>query len=137
MDIITLENLTRAIVNRIGIDLDEAQKDAGFILDIFGFEDRVIDNILDPEDRQLFYILQEGGMLTTEREECILHDGREWRTHYWRLRRDKILQYSRVGEIERKYIVEKSKILSFSEDDIYNKLDENIWTSRKNNGVYI
>ncbi len=30
---------------------------------------------LDPEDRQLFYILEEEGMLTTEREETTLYDG--------------------------------------------------------------
>jgi hypothetical protein len=136
MDIITLDNLSKAIANRIGVDIDEAQRDAGFVLDIFGFEDRVIDNILDPEDRQLFYILQEGGMLTTEREESTLYDGREWRTHYWRLRKDKILRYSREAEGKRRYLVDKKQLLSVSDDDIYDKLDENMWTSRKIHGVY-
>ena len=81
MDIITLDDLSRAIANRVGIDIEEARRDAGFVMDIFGFDDRVIDNVLDPEDRQLFYILEEEGMLTTEREETTLYDGREWRTH--------------------------------------------------------
>ena len=33
-------------------------------MDIFGFNDRIIDNVLEPEDRQLFYILEEEGLLT-------------------------------------------------------------------------
>jgi hypothetical protein len=86
MTIITLDDLSKAIANRVGIDIEEARRDAGFVMDIFGFDDRVIDNVLDPEDRQLFYILEEEGMLTTEREETTLYDGREWRTHYWRLK---------------------------------------------------
>ncbi len=83
MNIITLDALSRAIANRVGVGIEEARRDAGFVLDIFGFDDRVIDNVLDPEDRQLFYILEEEGMLVTEREETTLYDGREWRTHYW------------------------------------------------------
>ena len=96
MSIITLDDLSKAIANRVGIDIDEARRDAGFVMDIFGFDDRVIDNVLDPEDRQLFYILEEEGMLTTEREETTLYDGREWRTHYWKLKKDIILHYSRI-----------------------------------------
>ena len=80
-DIVTLEDLQMAIANRIGIPEEEAHRDANFVMDIFGFDDRVIDNVLEPEDRQLFYILEEEGMLTTEREETTLYDGREWRTH--------------------------------------------------------
>src|SRR5919206_2204170 len=89
--ILTLEDLAMAISNRIGIDEEDAMRDANFVMDIFGFDDRVIDNVLEPEDRQLFYILEEEGMLTTEREETTLYDGREWRTHYWLFKKDKIL----------------------------------------------
>ena len=52
MSIITLDNLSKAIANRVGIGIEEARRDAGFVMDIFGFQDRVIDNVLDPEDRQ-------------------------------------------------------------------------------------
>jgi len=102
MDIITLDNLSKAIANRIGIDIDEAQRDAGLVLDIFGFDDRVIDNVLDHESRQLFYILEEEGILTTERDVTALYGGREWRTHYWRLRKDKVLRYSREANGKRR-----------------------------------
>ena len=132
MSIITLEILSNAIVNRIGIDLEEAKKDAGFILDIFGFQDRVIDNLLDPEDRQLFYILEEEGMLTTAREETTLYDGREWRTHYWILKKEAIIKYSRP-EYKRtgSVISDKATLEDLTDEAVYSALQEHIWITRK------
>jgi hypothetical protein len=132
MSIITLKILSKAIVNRIGIDLEEAKKDAGFILDIFGFQDRVIDNLLDPEDRQLFYILEEEGMLTTAREETTLYDGREWRTHYWILKKEAILRYakdkySRSGSV----LSDKQTIEDLTDEEVYSALEERMWITRK------
>ena len=126
MTVITLDDLSRAIANRIGIDIEEAKKDASFVMDIFGFDDRVIDNVLDPEGRQLFYILEEEGMLSTEREETTLYDGREWRTHYWQLRKDVILKYSRE---KKKNDQEQAK--EDDEGSIYKMLDDEVWYSRK------
>ena len=132
MTIITLNDLSKAIANRVGIGIDEARRDAGFVMDIFGFDDRVIDNVLDPEDRQLFYILEEEGMLTTEREETTLYDGREWRTHYWRLKKDTIVRYSKEQNSLRNYIIDKKQPRNFS-DDIYDNMEEDLWTTRKIN----
>ena len=131
MNFITLGDLSKAISNRVGIDIDEAQRDAGFVMDIFGFDDRVIDNVLDPEDRQLFYILEEEGMLSTEREESTLYDGREWRTHYWKLRKDIILRYSKESNGTRRYLIDKKQPVNVSDDDIYNTVDDDMWTTRK------
>ena len=138
MSIITLEDLSKAIANRIGIDIEEARRDAGFVMDIFGFDDRIIDNVLDPEDRQLFYILEEEGMLTTEREETTLYDGREWRTHYWRLKKDTILKYAREENKNSRNtlidkIIDKKQPKNISEEDIYETLTEDMWTTRKIN----
>jgi len=138
MSIITLEDLSKAIANRIGIDIEEARRDAGFVMDIFGFDDRIIDNVLDPEDRQLFYILEEEGMLTTEREETTLYDGREWRTHYWRLKKDTILKYARKENKNSRNtlidkIIDKKQPKNISEEDIYETLTEDMWTTRKIN----
>jgi len=132
MTILTLDDLSKAIANRVGIDFEEAKRDAGFVMDIFGYDDRVIDNVLDPEDRQLFYILEEEGMLTTEREETTLYDGREWRTHYWRIRKDVILRYTKELNGARNLLMEKQP-KNVSEDDIYNNLEEDLWTTRKIN----
>jgi hypothetical protein len=133
MTIITLDDLSKAIAHRVGIDIEEARRDAGFVMDIFGFDDRVIDNVLDPEDRQLFYILEEEGMLTTEREETTLYDGREWRTHYWRLKKDTISRYSKdVGSERSALIVDKKQPKNISDDDIYGTMEDEMWvTTRK------
>jgi len=134
MNIITLDDLSRAIANRVGIGVDEARRDAGFVMDIFGFQDRVIDNVLDPEDRQLFYILEEEGMLTTEREETTLYDGREWRTHYWVIRKDVILKYAKdENRRVRGVLSDKQTIEDISDEAIYDALENDVWVTRKIN----
>jgi hypothetical protein len=132
MNIITLDDLSKAIANRVGISLDEAKRDAGFVMDIFGFQDRVIDNVLDPEDRQLFYILEEEGMLTTEREETTLYDGREWRTHYWIIKKDIILKYAQSqSKRTRSVLSDKQTIEDISDEAIYDALEDEAWVTRK------
>ena len=135
MSIITLDALSRAIANRVGLDIGEARRDAGFVLDIFGFDDRVIDNVLDPEDRQLFYILEEEGMLITEREETTLYDGREWRTHYWQLKKNTILDYAKdKNKTLRTVLYDKNQpIRDISDESVYDGLNEDIWVTRKIN----
>jgi len=121
-EIITVEDLSQAVQERIGLISEEADRDAEFVMDIFGFNDRIIDNVLEPEDRQLFYILEEEGLLTTEREETTLYDGREWRTHYWLFRKDRILG---AAEQHRAKLVTKSE-----EFGIYEELPEDVWATR-------
>jgi len=135
MNIITLDALSRAIANRVGVGIEEARRDAGFVLDIFGFDDRVIDNVLDPEDRQLFYILEEEGMLVTEREETTLYDGREWRTHYWQLKKNTILNYAKdENKRVRTVLYDKTQpIRDISDESVYDALTEDIWVTRKIN----
>ena len=94
MSILTVEDLTQAIKNGIdsrkGMDMDEAYDLAHSVLNFFGYSDRIIDNVLEAQDRNAFYILEDADILTTEREETTLYDGREWRIHYWVFKRDKI-----------------------------------------------
>lgn len=121
-EIITVEDLSQAIQDKIGLVSDEADRDSEFVMDIFGYNDRIIDNVLEPEDRQLFYILEEEGLLTTEREETTLYDGREWRTHYWLFRKDKIL-----GAADE----HRAKLASKHEEvTIYEELPEDVWATR-------
>ncbi|MCD6447930.1 MAG: hypothetical protein J7L58_02645 [Thermoplasmata archaeon] len=121
---ITLEDLAIAIAARIDIDMESALKDANFVMDLFGFEDRIIDNILEPEDRQLFYILEEEGMLVTEREETTIYDGRSWRTHYWFLNKEAILKYKEKGKEE-----EEKERKRKEEDaaEIYKEIPDELW----------
>ena len=91
--VVTLNGLTDAIINSYkehNMSKDDAQNMAYHVLNFFGFGDRIVDNILEPEDRDLFYMLEDFGLLVTEREETTLYDGREWRIHYWLLKKNAI-----------------------------------------------
>ena len=131
MKIITLNDLSKAISNRMGIDARRASRTAGFVLDLFGYDDRIIDNYLDPEDRQLFYILEEEGMLTTGREEAILYDGRAWRTHYWKLKKNTILKYAMDRSEKEEVFHTKKQTMKTNKKNIYNTLSEDVWEKRK------
>lgn len=121
--IISLEDLATAIAARVDIDFESAIKDANFVMDLFGFEDRIIDNILEPEDRQLFYILEEEGMLITEREETTIYDGRSWRTHYWFLNKETILKYKEEGKRKR----DAREVINNESADVYEDIPEELW----------
>jgi hypothetical protein len=104
---------------------------AGFVLDLFGYDDRIIDNYLNPEDRQLFYILEEEGMLATGREETILYDGREWRTHYWQIKKNTILKYAMEESKKEETLHTKKQPKDIPKENIYNTLSEDAWEKRK------
>ena len=97
-EIVTVEELTQAIMrspnnrgpNNEYIPEEQAYDTAMHVLNFFGYSDRIIDNVLEPEDRDTFYMLEDATILTTEREETTLYDGREWRIHYWLFRKDRI-----------------------------------------------
>jgi len=135
MGIITLDVLSKAIAHRIGIDIGEARRNASFVLDIFGFSDRVIDNILNNEDRQLFYLLEEEGMLTTDQEDTILYDGREWRTHYWVLKKKTIIKFARDKNSSMKSVISDKHIWDISDRSIYDSLTDDSWTTRKRSRI--
>ena len=84
----TMAELTEAIRQHIDMEMDPevACGMAEHALGFFGFYDRIIDNALEPTDRNLFYMFQDYDLLTTESEETTLWDGREWRIHYWRFK---------------------------------------------------
>lgn len=103
--IVTLDRLATAIMNSPnykGIGILDAEDLALRILNFFGYSDRIIDNALETENRDAFYLLEDAGILTTEREETTLYDGREWRIHYWLFRHDKIEKLISMGEVESK-----------------------------------
>lgn len=121
-NVLTLENLTRAIQNSMGIkgiDKNEAKRMAEHMLNFFGYSDRIIDNVLEPEDRDVFYMMEDSGLLTTEREETTLYDGREWRINYWLFRKNKIQE-----------LINLSKVDSDDEeedDSVYDDIPEDVW----------
>ena len=86
----TLAELTQAIRRKVDLEMEVivAESIAEHALGFFGFSNRIIDNALEPTDRNLFYQLQDYELLTTESEETTLWDGREWRIHYWKFKPD-------------------------------------------------
>ena len=123
MGIVTVDDLTQAIKNSIdnsrGMVEEQAYELAHHVLNFFGYSDRIIDNILEPEDRDAFYMLEDAGILTTEREETTLYDGREWRIHYWLFKREKI---SQLMSNDKEVVVEEDGM-----DSIYADLPDDIW----------
>lgn len=85
LDLVTLEQLSKAIQIRAGMDAEEANKISEMVLSYFGFEVQVIDNSLDPEDRRVFYMLHDLGLLSSDWEETLIPSGRMWRIYYWQL----------------------------------------------------
>ena len=121
---ITVEELTQAIRNGIReanreMEEEEAYLLALHVLNFFGYSDRIIDNILEPEDRDAFYMLEDAGILTTEREETTLYDGREWRIHFWLFRKKRI--EALIEDIEIKEVEVEV------EDTVYDELPDDIW----------
>lgn len=122
---LTIEDLARAIKNSIdrdGMKDEDARRDAQRVMNFFGYSERIIDNILEPEDRDLFYMLEDSGLLTTEREETTLYDGREWRIHYWLFRKDKIMELVRSSE---------EREAREKEASVYDEVPEDIWNLRR------
>jgi hypothetical protein len=119
---LTLDELTLAIRNGIdkeGMPDEQAKEMAQHILNFFGYSERIIDNILEPEDRDAFYMLEDTGILTTEREETTLYDGREWRIHYWLFRKERIHQL-----IDGKAVLDGGAAGSLS---VYDELTDEAW----------
>lgn len=78
------------------MSFEESFSAAEHLINFFGYGDRVIDNMLEPEDRDAFYTMEDIGILQTEREETTLYDGREWRIHYWLFNIARIIELSKM-----------------------------------------
>ena len=126
MSIITVSIMINAVKNKLKLPHEKAEKIAKFVMDTFGYESRIIDNILTTEERQLFYMLEAEGFLSTGRERTRLHDGREWMTHYWQLCYTQIYDYANNHNI--KQIIVKAPS---PKTTIYSSLSEDLWAARK------
>ena len=102
---------------------EEAKKYAQILVNFFGFEDCIIDNLLTPEERRLFYRLESHGILSSIREETTLHNGNPWRIHYWRLERKKIIQGMQAPEKKKASPMQKY-------EDLYAAIPKDFWQER-------
>jgi len=80
----------RATVGRRGMSEEEIGGLTDYVLSFFGHESEVIDNRLEVDDRDVFYMLEEEGLLGTRQEEVHIRRGKLWRIHYWVLRVQRI-----------------------------------------------
>jgi hypothetical protein len=134
MPLITLQALTKTIQKKMNINEKEARAYAEIVMDMFGYDDCILDNILDHADRRLFYRLEAEGILITRRDEAILSDGTNWRIRYWEFQKSVIFP----TETKKKVKIGRSKnkqhiktIPPYDPNAIYSSLPETAWTTRK------
>jgi len=91
---------------------------ADYLMSFFGFETEAIDNSLDVADRDVFYMLEEEGLLTTRQEEVMIKKGKMWRIHYWILRVERIKAFAKPQR-------PRADVNAFA---VYDTLPDDIWT---------
>jgi hypothetical protein len=121
MALVTLKELRKALkktMGQKGMEEDDINKLADYLLSVFGYSEEVVDNRLTMEERDVFYMLEEEGLLTTRQEEVHLKKGKLWRIHYWILKTDYIKKLSSA----------EKKDNGVDYKDVYSKVSEDIWS---------
>ena len=150
VDFDSLAKAIRRSVGHEGMRPEDARSIAAHVLNFFGFNERIIDNVLEPDDRDTFYMLEDTGILETERDETTLYDGREWRIHYWMFRKDRIFDLAReetaamaaLGEQEVVYSSNHNRSGGFHlphgehgtglpAHAVYHELGDEVWLERR------
>ena len=122
MTVVSMDDVVLALHNTLGkkgMSDEDIRKLAEYLMSFFGYTDEVIDNRLTSEDRDVFYMLEEEGFLTTTQEEVLLKKGKLWRIHYWILKKDQILRLARRQEEELHKKDECSAVYDDISDDIW------------------
>ena len=128
---LAIHELTEAIRQNIDAEMEPlvAEGMAEHALGFFGYYDRIIDNALEPTDRNLFYMFQDYELLTTESEETTLWDGREWRIHYWKFKeglRERVL--AKMNDDD-----EEEETDPYA--DLYTDISDRIWRHGEDNSA--
>ncbi|MCD6370504.1 MAG: hypothetical protein J7L63_03300 [Thermoplasmata archaeon] len=116
MDVVTYDVLYTVLKKLLGRKLaeEDIKKLTDYVINFFGYNDRIIDNILTPADRDVFYTLEELEVVKPMEEEITISKGKLWRIHYWVYRKDKIEEI-----LQRK---EKEEEEEESPEEFYRKL---------------
>lgn len=120
--VVTQTELRAALKATVGTGMTDSQIDimAEYVLSFFGYETEVIDNRLDVADRDVFYMLEEAGLITTRQEEVFIRKGKLWRIHYW------VLRTARIKEI-----AHNGRPAAVQDGFVYDQVPEEVWTSRQ------
>ncbi len=103
MDIVTfdvLHTVLKKLLLKRGLSEEDIKNLTEYVINFFGYGDRIIDNVLTPADRDVFYTLEELGIVKPFEEEITLSKGKLWRIHYWVYRKDKIEEILNMEEQE-------------------------------------
>jgi len=118
---ITVDELSGAIEITMGASEEDARETAKTIAAFFGYSSRIIDNRLNTEDRDIFWTLEDKGLLTRrEEEETLPGRNKAWRVFYWIYRKDKIRELLKYEKEESADLFEEAKT-------IYEDLPDNVW----------
>jgi len=126
MTVVTMQQVEAALkktVGKKGMADQELKNLAEYLMSFFGYTDEVIDNRLTSEDRDVFYMLEEEGLLTSTQEEVLLKKGKLWRIHYWILKKDQII---RLAQQEEPGVPRKD-----AEADVYDQVSDEEWARHK------
>ena len=120
MTTITIPQMEKALLKTLGkkgMTEKEIKELASYIMSFFGFDDSIIDNKLTSKDRDVFYMLENEGILKTFQDEVSIQKGKLWRIHYWVLNKRKILALTKEEK--------KKKGQEFK--DIYEGVSDDDW----------
>jgi heterodisulfide reductase subunit C len=126
LTVVSMEDVVSALHNTLGkkgMSDGDNRKLAEYLMSFFGYADEIIDNRLTSEDRDVFYMLEEEGFLTTTQEEVHLNKGNMWRIHYWVLKKDQILRMTNLQEA----IPQKND----DNSAVYDEISEEMWNGHK------
>lgn len=87
------------------------------VMNLFGYDKVITDNLISSEERDIFYKLEDHDILITEEESTNLPSGKKWRIHYWVLNERKI----------REILEEEDEINEPEEESIYNDISDKVW----------
>ena len=118
VSIIEVRLALRNTLGKRGMLESDTDRLAEYLLSFFGFSDHIIDNRLTSESRDVFYMLEEEGFLTTQQEEVNLEKGKLWRLNYWVLKTDQI-QRAAIPEIHAAEAEEPITIYGEVSDDCW------------------
>ena len=124
MTVITVQDVERALMNTLGkkgMEEKEVKKLAEYVMNFFGFEDTISDNLLKAKDRDVFYTLQDVGILTTFQDQITIKKGKIWRIHYWVLKKREILKLANLTD----------EVESKEDYAIYDEISNDVWTRNK------
>jgi len=130
MPLVTLNALAKTIQRKLNVGEKEARRYAEIVMDMFGYDDCIIDNMLDHSDRRLFYRLESEGILNIRRDEALLCDGTNWRIRYWEFEKNAIFP-SETKTKGRRIRMKNRTVPSYNPHTIYSSLPETAWTTRK------